>query len=55
MHINLTLELSMVLDSEKFDKLFYRIQSRLSYDDGSKFYDETMADKGILVTCFCGD
>ena len=40
----------MLLDSEKFDELFNRPQNRMLYSDDNKFYDETMADKGILVT-----
>ena len=50
MYTNITFELTMLLDSEKFDELFNRPQNRLSHSAGNKFYDETMADKGILVT-----
>ena len=53
MFIELTLnsayELTCVLDSDKFSKLFDRVYNTLEHVDENKYADYTLASKGITV------
>lgn len=52
MYLNQIIELSMVLDSEKFHKVLTRAYSRSDYLDENEdeFIDHSLASKGIVVT-----
>jgi hypothetical protein len=50
MHLKSTLELNMILDSERFNQLLNRVYSKSEYSDNDKFVDQTLVSKGILVT-----
>ena len=49
MQINCVIELSMVLDSDKFHKLFARALDRNGYmeENGEEYIDRSMAEKGV--------
>ena len=49
MYLNGTYELTCVIDSDKFCKLFDRVYSELEYVDENKYADYTLASKGITV------
>jgi len=44
------MELILILDSERFNKLLNRVYNTSEYTDNNKLVDETLASKGILVT-----
>lgn len=50
MYLNCVVELSMVLDNEKFHKLLTRVCNQAEYLDDNKYVDQTLASKGIVVT-----
>ena len=50
MYLKCTLELTMILDTEKFQKVFDRAGSKSEYVDDEKHVDQSMFSKGILVT-----
>ena len=50
MYLNCVVELSMVLDNEKFHKLLTRVCNQAEYLDDKKHVDQTLASKGIVVT-----
>lgn len=49
MFLNSTFELTLILDTDKFTKLFDQAYSALEYFDDDKFADQTFASKGITV------
>ena len=51
MQINCVIELSMVLDSDKFHKLFARALDRNGYmeENGEEYIDRSMAEKGVTI------
>jgi len=49
MYLNGTYELTCVLDSDKFSKLFDRVYNALEYVDENKYVDYSLASKGITV------
>ena len=50
MYLNCVVELSMVLDNEKFHKLLTRICKQAEYLNDNKYIDQTLSSKGIVVT-----
>ncbi|MCM0757778.1 hypothetical protein M7775_04225 [Sporomusa sphaeroides DSM 2875] len=44
------MELSMVLDNEKFHKLLTRVCNQAEYLNDNKYIDQTLSSKGIVVT-----
>lgn len=50
MYLNHVLELFLVLDAEKFGKVFDRVYNQTECVDDNRYVDQTLADKGILVT-----
>lgn len=49
MHINRYFELSMVLDSDKFNEIFAQSYGGEKYADEEEYIDQTMEHKGIVV------
>lgn len=49
MYLNCVVELSMVLDNEKFHELLTRVYKQVEDLDDHKFIDQTMSSKGIMV------
>lgn len=51
MYVNQVFELSMVLDNERFQKVFYRACRKTGYmeDDGGEYIDQSLSSKGITV------
>lgn len=49
MYLNVVVELSMVLDTERFHKLLSRVYKQVEELDDNKFIDQTMSSKGIMV------
>ena len=50
MYLNCVVELSMVLDNEKFHKLLTRVGNQAEYLNDNKYIDHTLSSKGIVVT-----
>ena len=50
MYLNCVVELSMVLDNEKFHKLLTRVCKQAEYLNDNKYIDQTLSSKGIVVT-----
>ncbi|MBB5336440.1 hypothetical protein [Pectinatus brassicae] len=50
MYLNCVIELSMVLDNEKFHKLLTRVCNQAEYLNDNKYIDQTLSSKGIVVT-----
>ena len=49
MYINCVVELSVVLDNDKFHKLLSRVYKQVEELDDNKFIDQTMSSKGVVV------
>jgi hypothetical protein len=49
MFLNITFQVTCVIDSDKFSKLFDRVYSALEYVDENKYADYMLASKGITV------
>lgn len=49
MYINCIVELSLVLDNDKFHKLLSRVYKKVEELDNNKFIDQTMSSKGVVV------
>lgn len=49
MCINCVVELSVVLDNDKFHKLLSRVYKQVEELDDNKFIDQTMSSKGVVV------
>lgn len=49
MYLNCVVELSMVLDNEKFQKLLTRVGNQAEYLNDNKYIDQTLSSKGIVV------
>ena len=49
MYLQSTLELTWILESEKFYKLLSRVHNRSEHSDGNKLVDQTLAPKGIII------
>ena len=55
MYLNRTFELSMVLDTEKFQKVFTKVYNRIvCMEENEEYIDQFMASKGITVV-YCNN
>ena len=50
MHLNSTFELTLILDTDKFQKVFTRAGNKAEYVDDDKYVDQSLMSKGIIVT-----
>lgn len=50
MYLNHILELFLVLDAERFSRIFDRAYDQTECVDENRYINQTLADKGILVT-----
>jgi len=50
MYLQSTIELTLMLEAEKFYKLLDKVYNRSEHCDGNKLVDQTLAPKGVVVT-----